>query len=111
MSDETLNLTPELYEYLKSVSLREPDVLVRLRDETSLHPRAAMQISPEQGQFMSLLVKLLGVQKVLEIAFTVTVLPLLHSHCLMTGRLPPVISMRIYLSLKILAGGWGFAEN
>ena len=67
MSDETLNLTPELYEYLKSVSLREPDVLVRLRDETSLHPRAAMQISPEQGQFMSLLVKLLGVQKVLEI--------------------------------------------
>ena len=67
MSDETLNLTPELYEYLKSVSLREPDVLVRLRKETSRHPRAAMQISPEQGQFMSLLVKLLGVQKVLEI--------------------------------------------
>ena len=67
MSDETLNLTPELYEYLKSVSLREPDVLVRLRVETSRHPRAAMQISPEQGQFMSLLVKLLGVQKVLEI--------------------------------------------
>ena len=67
MSDETLNLTPELYEYLKSVSLREPDVLVRLREETSRHPRAAMQISPEQGQFMSLLVKLLGVQKVLEI--------------------------------------------
>ena len=67
MSDETLNLTPELYEYLKSVSLREPDVLARLREETSRHPRAAMQISPEQGQFMSLLVKLLGVQKVLEI--------------------------------------------
>ncbi len=67
MSDETLNLTPELYQYLKSVSLREPDVLVRLREETSRHPRAAMQISPEQGQFMSLLVKLLGVQKVLEI--------------------------------------------
>ena len=67
MSDETLNLTPELYEYLKSVSLREPDVLARIRKETSRHPRAAMQISPEQGQFMSLLVKLLGVQKVLEI--------------------------------------------
>ena len=67
MSDETLNLTPELYQYLTSVSLREPDVLVRLREETSRHPRAAMQISPEQGQFMSLLVKLLGVQKVLEI--------------------------------------------
>lgn len=67
MSSDTLQLTPNLYEYLQNVSLREPEVLQVCREETAQHPRAAMQISPEQGQFMSLLVKLLNVRKVIEI--------------------------------------------
>ena len=67
MSSETLNLTPRLYDYLLATSLREPEILQRLREETARHPRSAMQVSPEQGQFMALLVKLIGVRKMLEI--------------------------------------------
>ncbi len=67
MSRKTLTLTDELYDYLLSVSSREPEVLRRLREETAAHPRAAMQIAPEQGQFMALLVRLLGARKALEI--------------------------------------------
>jgi len=47
--------------------LREPPVLRRLREETAAHPYASMQISPEQGQFMALLVKLIGARRTLEI--------------------------------------------
>ena len=67
MSSDTLPLTPELLEYLQKVSLREPPVLRRLREETAAHPYASMQISPEQGQFMALLVKLIGARRALEI--------------------------------------------
>jgi len=67
MSSHTLQLTPELYEYLHSVSLREPEVLRQLREETARHPRAAMQISPEQGQFMSMLIQILGAKRIIEI--------------------------------------------
>jgi len=67
MSSDTLPLTPELLEYLQKVSLREPPVLRRLRVETAEHPYASMQISPEQGQFMALLVKLIGARRTLEI--------------------------------------------
>ncbi|AFZ48629.1 O-methyltransferase family 3 [Cyanobacterium stanieri PCC 7202] len=67
MSDQTINLSPELYNYLLSVSLREHPVLVELREEMKSHPVGRMQISPEQGQFMALLLKLMGAQRVLEI--------------------------------------------
>jgi len=60
MSSRTMCLSEELYEYMKRVSLREPDVLRRLREETARDPMHMMQISPEQGQFMALLVKLMG---------------------------------------------------
>ena len=50
-----------------SVSLREPDVLRELREETALDESANMQISPEQGQFMGLMVKLLGARRTLDI--------------------------------------------
>lgn len=56
-----------LYEYLLAASLRDLPVLKRLRDETAKHPRARMQISPEQGQFMQLLVKLMGVRRCIEV--------------------------------------------
>src|SRR5579872_535376 len=60
-------VSPELADYIRRVSLREPDVLRRLREETASHPRVSMQISPEQGQFMALLIHLLGARRTLEI--------------------------------------------
>lgn len=67
MGKESLGLDNRLYEYLLSVSLREPEVLTKLRQETSQHSASIMQISPDQGQFMALLVKLLGAKKTLDI--------------------------------------------
>ncbi|EKQ71002.1 putative O-methyltransferase [Leptolyngbyaceae cyanobacterium JSC-12] len=67
MSTKTLGLSDHLYDYLLSVSLREPDVLRELRQETANHPMSQMQIAPEQGQFMALLVQLMGAKKTLEI--------------------------------------------
>lgn len=67
MSERTLSMTDELYAYLLKVSLREPELLQRLREETAQHPRHGMQISPEQGQFMQLLVHLCGARRCLEV--------------------------------------------
>lgn len=67
MSNRTIVMSDPLYEYLLAASLRELPVLQRLREETGRHPRATMQISPEQGQFMQLLVKLLGAKRCIEV--------------------------------------------
>jgi predicted O-methyltransferase YrrM len=67
MSHKFLKLDDELYEYLLSITLKENDLLTRLRQETAAHPLAEMQIAPEQGQFMALLLKLIGAKKILEI--------------------------------------------
>lgn len=67
MANQTDGLTDELYQYLLDVSLREPEVLRRLREETASYPEASMQIAPEQGQFMALLVQLIGARKTLEV--------------------------------------------
>ena len=67
MTPADITVTPRLAEYIRDVSLREPDVLRRLREETASHPRVSMQISPEQGQFMALLIHLLDVRRTLEI--------------------------------------------
>lgn len=67
MSSTTFTLSDRLYDYYRSVSSREPDVLRQLREETARHPMAAMQVSPEQGQFMALLIQLMGAKKILEI--------------------------------------------
>ncbi|BAY66176.1 O-methyltransferase family protein [Calothrix brevissima NIES-22] len=64
---KTLHLSNELYEYLLSISLREPELLFKLREETARHPRANMQVAPEQGQFLGFLVKLIGAKKTLEL--------------------------------------------
>lgn len=53
--------------YIQSVTLREPEILAQLRQETAQHPMASMQVAPEQGQFMALLVKLIGAKKTLEV--------------------------------------------
>jgi predicted O-methyltransferase YrrM len=67
MNNQHLGLDKNLYEYLLSVSLREPEILAKLREETAKHPMSIMQIAPEQGQFMSLLVQLIGAKKTLEV--------------------------------------------
>jgi len=67
MSNKTLCITKELYNYMLSISLREPDVLRELRNETAQDENANMQISPEQGQFMGLLVKLLGAKQTIDV--------------------------------------------
>ncbi|MDE2233951.1 MAG: class I SAM-dependent methyltransferase [Gammaproteobacteria bacterium] len=67
MSNRTISLNEKLYAYLLKVSLREPPILKRLRDETARHPKHSMQISPEQGQFMRLLVRLMGANRCIEV--------------------------------------------
>ncbi|HVU00746.1 MAG TPA: class I SAM-dependent methyltransferase [Polyangiaceae bacterium] len=66
MSPRTILVDDRLHAYLVS-SLREPEVLSKLREETSHHARSGMQISPEQGQFMGFLVEALGAKKAIEI--------------------------------------------
>jgi predicted O-methyltransferase YrrM len=67
MSRRTLKLTDELHAYLVSQTVTETDVMRRLRSETAEMPEADMQIAPEQGQFMRLLVELVGARRALEI--------------------------------------------
>ncbi len=67
MSNQSIGLSDRLYEYLLANSVRELDILTKLRQETSKHPLVEMQISPEQGQLMGLLVQLIGAKKCLEV--------------------------------------------
>ena len=67
MSRRTLNLDDALYGYVQAHSLREHPAQAALREATSRHPHAGMQISPEQGQFMALLVRLLGARRTIEV--------------------------------------------
>lgn len=67
MSNRTLPLDDRLYDYLLRHSLREHAALAALRAETAGHPRVNMQIAPEQGQFMQLLVKSIGARRAIEV--------------------------------------------
>ena len=67
MANRTIDLTDRLYDYLLKVSLRESPLLAELRAETAKLPEAVMQISPEQGQFMALLVELIGARRAIEV--------------------------------------------
>lgn len=67
MANKTLSLTNALYAYLVEHSVREPEILRRLRAETGQDRMSMMQIGPEQGQFMQLLVRLMGAKNCLEI--------------------------------------------
>jgi caffeoyl-CoA O-methyltransferase len=67
VSRRTLGLTDRVYDYLLGVSLREPAAFRRLRAENAKLPSGGMQISPEVGQFMALLVEMLGARRTLEI--------------------------------------------
>lgn len=67
MTQQSFTLSQELYDYVLSVSLRDQDVLRDLRAETAENPMARMQIAPEQGQFMALLVRLGGYKRCIEV--------------------------------------------
>eukprot|EP01080_Neovahlkampfia_damariscottae_P004171 gene4171-7481_t len=60
-------INDEAISYIEKVSRRESDVAVALRELTSNHKEAVMQISPEEGQFLSFLIKLIGAKKTLEV--------------------------------------------
>jgi len=67
MTHKTLSLTPTLYEYILATADREPAGFKEVRAQTAVLKQAKMQIAPEQGQFMALLVKLLKAKNALEI--------------------------------------------
>jgi caffeoyl-CoA O-methyltransferase len=54
-------------DYIRGVSLREPQALRRLREETEDHPQAHWQIAPEQGQFLHVLARAIGAARTLEV--------------------------------------------
>jgi caffeoyl-CoA O-methyltransferase len=67
MSRDSINLSDPLQAYVRRFGMREDADLAALREETANHPSAGMQIAPEQGQLMALLVRLLGARKTLEV--------------------------------------------
>jgi caffeoyl-CoA O-methyltransferase len=67
MPRRSLNVDDALFRYLIEHSVREHPAQVGLREATRSHAYAGMQISPDQGQFMALLVKLLGARRTIEV--------------------------------------------
>jgi len=67
MTRRTIEINHDLYDYLLSVSLREPRTMRQLRDETAGLPSANMQMAPDQAQLLGLLVELMGARRCLEI--------------------------------------------
>ena len=67
MANRTLQMTDALVDYVHRFGVREHPVLAALRDETMKLPEHGMQIGPDQGAFMSLLVQVSGAKRILEI--------------------------------------------
>ncbi|MDX8406861.1 MAG: class I SAM-dependent methyltransferase [Mariprofundaceae bacterium] len=67
MANKTLGLDARLYEYVLNVGLREPEVLAELRQATEKEELSVMRSAPEQGQFMAMLLRLMGAKHVLEV--------------------------------------------
>jgi predicted O-methyltransferase YrrM len=67
LSNRTLSIDDRIYNYLCDISIKEPELLRQLRQETAQIEYSVMQISPEQGQFMSLLIKLMAARRAIEI--------------------------------------------
>jgi len=64
---EDLTIGNDLWEYMRRVTLREPALLRRLREETARYPNSNFQISAEQGQFLGLLMHLMGARRTIEV--------------------------------------------
>src|SRR6266545_4128183 len=67
MSNRSIGLSEELHAYLVQVGVREPEELAQLRAETAPLPQAGMQIAPEEGALLAMLVRLTGATRCLEI--------------------------------------------
>jgi predicted O-methyltransferase YrrM len=67
VSGRSIGLSEEVHAYLMGAGVREPEVLARLRAETASLPEAQMQIAPEEGAFLAMLVRLTGARRCLEI--------------------------------------------
>lgn len=67
MARETMGLPEELRDYVREVGIREPEVLARLREETATLAEGGMQVAPEEGAFLGLLVELLGARRCVEV--------------------------------------------
>ena len=67
MANQTIGLSDDLAAYVREVGIREPDVLARLREETAALPRHNMQIAPEEGAFLAMLVELVGARRCIEV--------------------------------------------
>ena len=74
MSNQTISITDSIYKYLCENSLREDEVLSSLRAYTYRMQQRNMQISPEQGQFMQLLIKLMGAKNTIEIVICIIII-------------------------------------
>ena len=66
MSRRTLALDDRLHDYVVQHNREHPE-LAKLREATATHPRAGMQISPEQGALLQVLVRLIGARRTIEI--------------------------------------------
>ena len=67
MDKQFIDMNKRLYDYMLSVSLKESEPLRRLREETARDPMSILQITPDQGQLLAWLVKVLGAKRILEI--------------------------------------------
>jgi predicted O-methyltransferase YrrM len=67
MANKTIGMPDELAAYVLQFGTREPDVLARLREETAGIPQHDMQIAPEEGALLALLVELVGARRCIEV--------------------------------------------
>lgn len=84
MTNRTIGLDEALYAYVMDMSLREPPLLRRLREETAALPESNMQIAPDQGQFMALVATLMGTTRAIELGVYTG-----YSALCLAGALPP----------------------
>lgn len=84
MSNRSIELDDRLHAYMLAASLREDPVAKSLRETTAAMPEHNMQIAAEQGQFMAMLVKLIGASRCIEVGVFTG-----YSSLLVAAALPP----------------------
>ena len=108
MSNSTIELNEGLYDYLLSVSLKESRVLKELRKTTSALPNSRMQIAPDQGQFMALLLKIMGAKNLIEVGTYTGYSTLVCAQALEEGRI--IAIDRDEVSAQVAQKYWKDAE-
>jgi predicted O-methyltransferase YrrM len=84
MSEKTIGLDDRLSTYLRSVGIREAEILQQLRTHNATYPQGHMQICPEQGQLLAMLIKLMAAKKIVEVGVFTG-----YSSLVMALALPP----------------------